>query len=107
MPAFAVSAVIVLLYHGIVGWLAGRYLELQSWSGLNRSLVEAVMLGSGWLAAGLVVGAASAGRRLLEPALGALVASLGLWLAGLEGTPWLAFPVTLMGAWLGERWSRP
>lgn len=99
------SAVIVLFYHGVVGWLAGRYLELQSWSGLNRTLVEAALLGSGWLAAGLVVGAA--GRRLLEPALGALLACLGLWLTGRGGTPWLAFPVTLAGAWLGERWSRP
>ncbi len=101
----AVSALIVLGYQLLVGALVGNYLELQSWSGLNRWLVEQTLRLTGCFMAGLVVGVVSPGRRILEPALGALLAQGGLWLVGSPLWVWSAFPVTLAGAWLGERLS--
>lgn len=89
------SGLIVAAYQLVVGYLVGQHLELEP------PLIRGLLRLSGCLAAGLVVGVVSPGRRLLEPALGALAACLSV-----PGTPWLAFPVTFAGAWLGERWSR-
>lgn len=97
-----VSFGVVSAYQVIVSWLVMRYLELHHYTGLNLTLVQGALTAAGCLAAGLVVGVVSPGRRILEPALGALLACLVV-----PGTSWLAFPVTFAGAWLGERWSRP
>ena len=96
------SFAVVAVYQLVSTWMVGHYLDAHSLSGLNLTLVRGLLQAAGCLAAGLVVGVISPGWRVLEPALGALAASLVV-----SGTPWVAFPVTLVGAWLGERWSRP